>query len=96
MPTTHFDFDDSTILDYGLKYFFCIDSFHDFASSGILKALTPMIKIYYIEGPDFRRDLIGFEAKKKNLFKKFKQLKHRNGMISDIDKIWHFLLSGKH
>lgn len=87
MPATHAFRRLPTQLFYNLKYFYCFDPFHDFAQSGIIsKVLTPIIKIYYIDGPNFRRDLIGFEVKKKKLLQKFKQLKHRNGMISDIDK----------
>ena len=67
------------------KFFYAFDPFHDF--EGIMqKVLNPMIKIYYIEGPNFRRNLVGFANKKAILLEKYKSLQHRNGTISDIDK----------
>lgn len=45
-----------------------------------------MLRLYYIDGSNFKRDLKEFEVKKLNLLSKLKALHHRNGMINGIDK----------
>lgn len=70
------------------NFFFSPDTFHDFSSMGIIqRVLGCLMEIFYQDKLiGFRRNLIKFNEKKSEIFKKLQTVDHRNGHISDIEE----------
>lgn len=70
------------------NFFYGLDSFHDFTSSGIIqRVLGSLMEIFYQDKlVSFNRNLIKFRSKKLEIFQKLAQINHRNQHISDIEE----------